>query len=174
MNEAHDIKNMKIAKRYAKALAQFDADFTPDFETICTVLEENKDLGDFLNHPVVDINDKKEVLEKIFKNKVSPKILDLTYILLDNGRFSYFGKTGISYREILDEKKGITKIDVVSAVDLDKEDKEALLKKLQEKFKGKIILNHYTDKSILGGFLLKMQDKVIDLSLKKRFENLKV
>ncbi len=173
MEDTYDIKNKKIVKRYAKALAEFDEDFTYDLKTVLDALEKNKDLADFLNHPIVDINDRKDVLEKIFKDKVSAQVLDLTYVLLDNNRFSLFEAVCMSYKDALDEKNNVMKIDVISAVNLDEEDKEALFKKLQEKTRGKIILNYHTDESILGGLLLKAQDKVIDLSLKKRFENLK-
>jgi len=56
---------------------------------------------------------------------------------------------------------------------MDDEDKEKLKQKLNEKLNKDVLLNYNLDSEILGGLVVKIEDKVIDLSLKAKFEELK-
>ena len=54
------------------------------------------------------------------------------------------------------------------------EQKKKLVENLQNKIKAEITPEFRLDEAILGGLVIKINDTVIDLSIKKKIENLKV
>ena len=51
--------------------------------------------------------------------------------------------------------------------------KNNVKQKLENKFNKTILLNYLVDESIIGGLIIKTQDKIIDGSLKNKYERLK-
>ena len=64
-------------------------------------------------------------------------------------------------------------MDVFYAYEIDEEQKTRLKDKLSNKFNKEVILNYQKDETILGGLVIKFDDKIIDLSLKTKFDRLK-
>ena len=63
--------------------------------------------------------------------------------------------------------------EIVSAVPLEKEYIRQIEESLEKKLKEKIILKNKVDKNILGGFIIRFRDLVIDQSLKRQLHDLK-
>ncbi len=178
-------KNLKPAKRYAKALIELALDTSnakdcisvdkiyDDFSFCLQAINENKELKDFLFAPPVSKEDKKDVLEKIFEGKIDNRILNFLFLLNENSRLEISDEILGALKKYIDEEKNILNVDIISAVEMNDVQKEALKSKLQNKT-GKVINPKYSiDKGILGGLIIKIDDTVIDLSLIKRIENLR-
>lgn len=69
------------------------------------------------------------------------------------------------------EEKELT-VEVESAVDLTKEQKEKLSEKLTKRFKLKVSLNTHVNPELLGGVLIRAGDTVIDGSLRGKLNRL--
>ena len=61
----------------------------------------------------------------------------------------------------------------VFAKELSESQKNKLIKKLEEKYRKKIVLNLEVDESIIGGGILKIGNKVINGSIKYQLEDMK-
>lgn len=61
----------------------------------------------------------------------------------------------------------------ISAVPLNKMEEQALKKILSERFQRKIKLDHHTDKNLLGGLVVRVEDFVIDGSVRGKLERLR-
>ncbi len=177
MNKNIDIKNIKVAKRYALALAQSaDKDIDEVFDNINSindVIYENEQFRTFFLHPVVSLKDKKEAVRVAFDGKVNKISLNFVETLLDENRFSIFGTIFELFKKEVDTIKNKQRVEVKSAVEIKEETKARLVEKLSKKLNKDIILDCETDKSIIGGLIIKIEDKVIDLSLRTKFETLK-
>ena len=177
MNKTIDIKNLKVAKRYAIAFAQSsinEIDKTvSDLKLIDEAIFQNDELKTFFLHPVVSLKDKKDTIEVAFKNKISEKSFNFVETLLDENRFSIFRTILDVFIKESEKIKNLQRVDVISAVDIDEEEKYKLRLKLIEKLNKDVLLNYELDNEILGGLVVKVEDKVIDLSLKAKFEELK-
>ena len=57
--------------------------------------------------------------------------------------------------------------------ELSESQKNKLIKKLEEKYRKKIVLNLEVDESIIGGGILKIGNKVINGSIKYHLEDMK-
>lgn len=177
MSNTVDIKNLKVAKRYAHALVESGIDcidkVVSDMNLLDELIFKNEDLKTFFLHPVVSLKDKKETIEKAFKDKISEISFNFIETLLDENRFGIFRTILEVFIKETERIKNMQRVEVVSAVDIDEEEKEKLTKKLSEKLNKEVILKYNLDGTILGGIVVKVEDKVVDLSLKAKFENLK-
>ena len=105
--------------------------------------------------------------------KINPKTLNFLEVLLDEGRFNLFNTIFELFKKETNKIKNIQTVEIISAVDLDEEMKKRLEEKLKEKLNKEIIMNFEKDKNILGGLIIKVEDNVVDLSLKAKFNSLK-
>ena len=176
MNKNIDIKNIKVAKRYSHALAQSaDKDIDEILENLKSINEvifENQDLRTFFLHPVISLKDKKETLKSALQDKVNILTLNFIETLLDENRFGIFKTIYELFKKEADKIKNKQEVEKISAVDINKKSKKMLEEKLKTKLNKDVVLNYSKNQDILGGFIIKIEDKVIDLSLKTKFETL--
>jgi F-type H+-transporting ATPase subunit delta len=172
-----DIKNLKTAKRYALALAQSAIDnideVNENLAVVNDVVFNNADFVNFFSHPVVSLKDKKEALNEALEGKVAEKTLSFLNILLDENRFNIFKTIYELFKSEIDLIKNKQRVYVTSAISLDETQKDKLRDKLVQKLNKEVVLIFEENQDILGGLLIKFEDKVIDLSLKTKFENLR-
>ena len=64
-------------------------------------------------------------------------------------------------------------VTIVSAKTLHAATKETILEKLNVSIKGQFEINEVIDESLIGGFIVRMDDKEIDASVSSQFKNLK-
>jgi len=177
MNENINIKDLKAAKRYAQALVQSIGDnydeILNDLSEIDNIIFQNNEFKTFFFHPIVSLKDKKDILNDTLKRRINDTSLNFIQILLDENRFSDFKTILYVFQKEVGKLKNKQKIDIISAVELDEETKTRLKNKLNEKLNKDIILNFSQNNDIIAGLILKTDDKVLDLSLKNKFETLK-
>lgn len=178
-------KNLKPAKRYAKALIELclDASNTGDnssfdkiyneLDLIFQTIDKNDELKSFLFAPPVSKEDKKDVLNRVFEGKVDSCILNFLFLLNENSRLEILDEILRALKNYIDEEKNILNVDILSAVELTDTQKETLKLKLQNKTGKTINPNYSLNKEILGGLIIKIDDMVIDLSLINKIENLR-
>ncbi len=177
MKKSLDIKNLKVAKRYAKALIEASVDkiddVSNDLELINDSIFKNDSFRMFFSHPVVSLNDKKETIKETFQNKITDVALNFVITLLDEGRFNIFSTIFDVFQKEKNNLKNIKILDVIYAYEPNEDQKTRLKEKLANKFQKDIILNYQKDETILGGLVIKFEDNIIDLSLKTKFDKLK-
>lgn len=179
MNEALKSEFLILSERYAIAL--FDIaekgnildEFRNELRSIEEVLNENPELVKFLEHPAIDKNDKKDVVQQVFGGKISDTAINTLKLILDNNRIKAFSSIIRSYTEILNKKRNITVAEVITAIQIDEETIEKLKNKLQEKLGQNVIIDAKIDERIIAGMVVKIQDKEIDGSIRTKLENMK-
>lgn len=174
------LRNLKLAKRYSKAMVDIAKEKNIDLDTmydemkfIQDLIGENAELKGFLMNPVISSGDKNELLAEIFKGKISDETLNFLQVLSFENRLNILDDILYSMKEDINGIKNILETFVISATELDCDRQNLIKTKLQNKFQKEIRANFIKDESILGGIIIKINDTVIDLSLKKKIENLK-
>ena len=181
-------KNLKPAKRYSKALLELlqdsavkdGADFKEaskkmydEFEFVVKTVRENSELQNFILNPVVSYGDKKDVMSQIFTGKVSSLTVNFLSLLAENNRLNILDDILFSFKDDINKLQNIVPAVITSVIELDLEQKKKLVENLQNKIKAEITPEFRLDEAILGGLVIKINDTVIDLSIKKKIENLK-
>lgn len=80
------------------------------------------------------------------------------------------------YDEFIDLIKNIKKqvvVEIISAIELDKKTLADIKERLDEKEGLKVRIKNTVDRSIIGGLVLNIGDRVVDLSVKGKIEDLK-
>lgn len=175
-------KNTLIAQRYADALVQiakFSQGGKLTFETISKnlnlikeILEQSKDLKAVLVNPVVSVDDKKEILNKVFSGEIDVLVINFLKLLTDKNKFSIFDDVLEAYNKLIDSIDNIKRISVTSAVTMPDDAKNRLKQKLEEKLKANVVLDLNINKDIIAGLVIKIDDNIIDMSLKHKLEDL--
>lgn len=172
-------KLILVSKRYCDALFALAKDdneldtFSCDLNSINETFKENKELLDMLEHPTISRTDKKDILNAVFDGHVSQNVLNFLNLLIDRNRMFAFGAIVHLFNEKFNEKCNIMRVEVTSAIELDDETRNKLIKKLEAMYQKNICLEVETNAEIIAGLILKIGDNIIDGSIKTKLEKMK-
>ena len=169
----------KIAAPYARALFDFSVDknimhqITADFQNLEIFLDESSELTDYLNNPLVSQDAKGEVLTKTLKSQVNSETFKFLMVLVDRDRINLLKSVITNYLELVYETASIKTIEILTAFAFTNLQKNTLIQKLKELTNAREIRLVITvDPSLIGGFLIKTESKVIDFTVKNQLQNL--
>ena len=167
-----------VAKRYAEALfeAGIELDKLNDFNSeiifVADVFEENPELKTIFEHPKLSKAEKKDILNELFKEKVSQEILNLCYIMVDKGRSKNLKDVSEEYTKLANKKQGIVEAKAITAVAMSSEELENLQNTLSKKLDKKVNLSNAIDQSVVGGVVVEVEGKIIDGSIKGKLNDI--
>lgn len=168
-----------IAKRYAEALFSLCKEdnsldvIHEEFSAIASVISKEKELEEFMLSPQFKHDEKKEMLDNIFGGKISETLLNLFKLLIDKARFGEINEIFNCFHESYYAEKGIVSTVVYSVVPMKAESMTRLKSNLEKQMQKQIVIENKIDKTLVGGIMLRIGDKVIDGSIKRRMELLK-
>ena len=165
-----------VAKRYAKALFE-SADESDQLEQIKQevnafdgILKEQSRLRAYLFTPEIDKQKKMDIVAQLFKDKASPYFLNFVLLLIKKGRQDEYHDVVVEFNRLYEKKINRISATVTSAVKLDETILNEIEKKLASVWKSKVLLTNKVDSAILGGFIVKVEGRAIDGSLRKQLE----
>lgn len=169
----------QVSKTYGSALFEVAMESgKPDaiLEEVLFVKQtflENEALGKLLLHPNIEKEEKIQVIENIYKGKVSDEITGLMVMLIDKGHLKDFIPVFDYVISAIKEEKGIGVAYISSAVELSKTQKDKIEQKLLETTKYQEIEGVYrVDSSLIGGLVIRIADTVVDSSLQTQIAKL--
>jgi len=172
------MKGTRAALRYAKAtlnLAKekgFAKEVNDDMILIQSTIEENHELEVMLKSPVIKSGPKLAVLTKVFEKKVNGITMGLLNLLIENKRLPLLNLVAKEYVVIYDFLQGVEVAQITSAVPLTKELEADIHNKIKESVGKEISMNNVIDPSIIGGFIIRIGDKLYDSSVSSRLKSL--
>ncbi len=162
------MRDRKVATRYAEALlisAKAEgvlSEVADSFAAVLEVTATNNSLRVFMDSPQVRTEEKKELLQKVFGEKIEKVLLNFFFLLLDRNRIENTGDIGEVFAELVEQDMGVIRAQVVTAIALP-DDLAASLESKLTAYTGKtIILEKKTDPAVLGGVCVTLGDKVLD------------
>ncbi len=167
------------AKNYADALVKIGqdnvlsySDILYNLESVKEICESSNELDNVLKNPAVSDDVKYSIVDEVFKKDINEKIIDFIKVLIEKKRFNEFNGIVEAYRDELDIINNIQRVSVTSAVPLNDDMKQRITDKLQKRLQKNILADWQIDNEIIGGLVIKINDDVIDSSLKNKLENL--
>ena len=138
-----------------------------------TVLKENQDFEKILEHPEISKQNKLQVIEDVFKGRISDALTGFLRIVVTKGRykdlpdiFAYFIARVKEYRKI-----GVAQ--VTSAISLSDVQKQKIEKKLLDSTQYETMeIEYKVDESLIGGLLIRIGDRIVDSTIKHRLTSL--
>lgn len=169
-----------VAKRWALALmelAQEDEniskeDMLDDLREVASVIDSSDELNNVINNPSISTEEKQVVICKLFQNKIMPIVYNFLFVLNLRKRISIISEIAVAFENELEKIKNITRINVVSAIDITDERKEELKSKISEKLNKEVIVNWDIDNEIIAGLIFKIDELIIDNSVRHKLDEL--
>ena len=170
-----------ISERYGSALYDLASEkkcidsILNDFEVAEKVLKESSELRQLIRSPLVNSDEKLNILLKIF-SQINLHDLTTTFlkVLSDNKRISNLISIILQFKKINSEKRGDITADITSADELSEDEKNNITNQLKNSLGQKLSLNFDVDKDIIGGLIVRVGSKMIDTSILNKINKLKI
>lgn len=169
----------EIASRYSKALFQLTQDdaklsqWLQQLTEIERIFAQNAKLSDFINSPLVKLESKYAVLEKLFKDKLDADLYFFLRSLTEKDRFRYLKEILEKFAKRVNEKIHLLDVQIISTEPLDQETKEQLQAKIENHYHKKVQFIETIDSKIIGGLILIINNQMLDLSIRGKLQRLK-
>jgi len=137
------------------------------------LLIENSAFASFLQNPAVGSEQRIAAVKRIFAGRVNPLVLNLMGVMNEKGRLGSLGEVCDAYDELLEQQLGKIEVDVTVARRLGPEELEDVRRRISAAMKRDAVVHQYVDESIIGGIIIRVQDQLIDGSVKKQLETLR-
>ena len=134
------------------------------------VLDENPAFGAFLADPGIGTAERTGALEKIFRGRVSPLVMNFLLVMNDKGRLRLLKQVADAYGALLDEQNGKVEVDVTVAKKLGREQLAEVRERVSQALGKDAVVHQYVDEDIIGGLILRVEDKLIDASVRNQLD----
>ena len=135
-------------------------------KSILELWNNSPEFSDAMSSPVLEVNQKKAALEKLFSSQVNPSFLNLLKLLADRQRIGLLNSVLERLLEIYREQRNIALATITSASALNEDQQSELLKKVQSiAGTDNLEIDLKVDSELLGGFVVNVGSKVIDASI---------
>jgi len=173
--------NVSIARRYARALLEVAVESktleatTEQLTSFAQVLQKNEDLADILLNPAFTRPQRTAVVEALFRaaGGLTPAVGNLLRLLVDRGRLGYLPDIARVFLDMADQRAGVVRGKVTSAVPLPQESMQKLQQALEKLTQKKVQLQARVDPRVLGGVSAQVGSVVYDGTLRSQLDELK-
>ncbi|MCX8011337.1 MAG: ATP synthase F1 subunit delta [Ignavibacteria bacterium] len=171
--------SFKISDRYARAMMNIALERNEldliynDLTLVSNTIHSSREFYLLLISPVIKIPKKRELVTAILKDKISRTTQSFLDIVINKGRAEQLNEIINRFFELRNAHLGILEVEVHSFTELDSIQKSKIQTFLEDYTKKKIKMNFSIDKSLKGGFLIKLKETILDASLKRQFELLR-
>jgi F-type H+-transporting ATPase subunit delta len=173
------VSALRIANRYAKALYRIAGGDSKQAHEFLGQLNAARALFDIepaakvLESPVMPQDLKRKLFEVAFKaSGARPELQAFVGALVAAGRVRLFPVFCDAYARLINEADGVVIADVTTAVAVEAEVLKKLSASLEKILGAKIQATQQTDPDLLGGFVVRLGNKMIDMSVKTKLEAL--
>lgn len=166
-----------VSKTYGDALFELALEqnavdeLSKEVQVVSEALRENEELMKLLEHPKIVKEEKLQIVENIFKGRVSDDLTGFLQLIVNKDRYGEIYAILDVFMDRVREYKRIGVASVTTAVELREEQKQAVTDKLlattdYESFE----MKYAVDAALIGGMVIRIGDRVVDSSIKHKLE----
>ena len=170
-----------VSKTYGEAL--FDvameaggdktAELLEEIRCISDVLAQNPEFDGLMKHPGIPKQEKLQVVENVFKGRVSEELKNFLEIVVTKERYNDLHDIFTYYIDRVKEQQRIGVAYVTTALELTADQKNAVEAKLLETSGyRKMEMNYCVEPAIIGGMVVRINDRVVDSSIRTKLDGL--
>ncbi|MES2388700.1 MAG: ATP synthase F1 subunit delta [Bacteroidota bacterium] len=174
------MSDQRVASRYATSLLELALErgvgeqVHEDMLLFSRTAAANRQFGLLLGNPIVNNEKKFNVLKGLFADKMNPMTMSFFEIASRKKREGILVTVAHEFHDQYLRKKGIDKATVTTTLPLTDELRTEFLALIKQKTGKTVELKEITDPNIIGGFILKVGDYLIDSSVSGKLDQLKL
>ena len=170
-----------VSKTYGEALfeiameagEQRATELLEEIVTIRKVLAENPDFDKLMEHPGVSKQEKLQVVDQVFGERVSAELAGFLRMVVSKERYKDLAAIFEYFTDLVKEQKRIGVAYVTTAIELSAQQKAAVEARLLETGGYKKMEMHYSvDASLIAGMKIRIKDRVVDSSIRTKLDGL--
>lgn len=171
------MNDSKISVRYSRALFQSAMDKEKIDQVyndmvyiseLCTLPE----IKEVLISPVIPPANKRKIFHGLLEMEIEDITLSFIDLVINKKRESYLPAIARNFISETLKYKGITETILTTAVKTDEKTKKQISELISSLFNTRVELKEITDPDILGGFILRLDDKLIDASIRNKLRKI--
>lgn len=168
-----------LAKQYANALLNLSrneknlAEVEKSFDEFVNSAYKNPRFAAFMNSPVIPRDKKEELLSRILPQGTPALVGLFLRLVLAKKRFEILPLIESTFQSLSEKSRGIHRAEYISAAPIESATEKKLLSILEKKLAAEVRLVSKTDPSLIGGFILKLDERVVDASYKTKLREMK-
>jgi len=173
------MSDIRVALRYARAFyneaIKTDTVNSLEAEVIffLNTCDENRAFDVLLKSPVVAPLQKEKIIKRVFEGKLSKMMFDYIHLVVFKGRDIILEESFRQFLKMVDAAKGVIKAKVTTAIELPESSLTNIKNYLSKRVNAQIEMDVEINAELLGGFILKYDDKLIDASVSSQLKELR-
>ncbi len=159
---------LQLAKEKGRLAASMD-----DLRSVEAVFHADARLRGLFTSPRIDRGVKEEFVRRAFKGRVGDEILGLLVVLIRKGRESLYDNVVDYFDSLKDLEEKRIHVHISSARALDPDVRAAIEAAIAEASGKRPIVNEKVDPALVGGLVVRVNDIVVDGSIRTRLRALR-
>lgn len=170
---------IRLGDRYAKSIIDLAREkgeiesVRNDFAYIRDLCKQSPEFLNMLKSPLINTFKKEVIIQKVLGGKLSPITANLVDIIVRKKREGYLPDIAERFLAQYDVEKNVTRGVLISAAPLSEDQKARIRATVEADMKTTFILEEKIDPTLLGGFVLRIGDRLFDGSVAYKLRQLK-
>ena len=167
------MKSITVARNYAEALFAVGDSFGELIDAVAGAARADSRIEAMLASPRVSKGVKARILERALKGEAPVEFVRFLQAVVRRGRQALFGEIAQEYLVLLDRKFNRVHAGVTLARDVDARTEKEIVTRLTKALGREVRAHFRTDRAIVGGVVVRVGDRILDGSVRRRLMSLK-
>ena len=163
--------NSTLSRPYARALFEHSGGWSSDLEKISLAVRDSS-VANLIDSPHLSYQDKVKQFLALFEGEIEPKSVNFLTVLGESKRLFLLPDIEKEYRALIEGNEGKKTVELFSPFVLSPEQQDKITTSLKKRFGDNLTVESGVDESLIGGFLARSGDDVLDASIKGKLEKL--
>lgn len=172
--------NPRLASRYAKSLLDLAVeknsveDTLADIKYMESLCRNSAEFTNMLRSPVINATKKQDIITAVIGDSLKPLAQAFIKLLVNKGREENLPEIATAFISQYKEMKNIKPVTLTTAGPISDELKQAIIKKIDAALPdAQIELTEKVNEDLIGGFVLQLEDKLFDASVRRDLNDVK-
>lgn len=167
------MKSVTVARNYAEALFTVSDTLGELIDAVAGAVAADERIAVALESPRVSKGAKSRILERALEGEAPPEFIRFLQAVVRRGRQGLLGEIAQQYQVLLDLKLNRVHAGVTLAQEPDGRTQQEIVERLT-KVLGREVRAHFrADRNIVGGVVIRVGDRILDGSVRRRLMALK-
>ncbi len=167
-----------IGIQYSKALFEISVEnkstleINEQLQLVEELFKSNNDLVKLFTNPAIKKSEKNKIIDNVFA-KFNSDLVSFIKVLVTNGRVLNLNEICENYKKLSSDYDKTIFASVSTRKALTMQEQDLLKGKLEKIFSKKVLITEHVDETMIGGFKVTVDGKIIDVSFDSKLEKLK-
>ena len=167
-----------VSERYALSLYEVAAEekkekaYLDELTAVSKAFAREPDFLKMLQTPSIALEDKQNVLRKVFEGRIETFLLNFLMLITEKGRVGLIHDMREAYIEHYYFENGIVEVRAITAKPMSAALTEKLKAKMSAVTGKQVVLETSVDESLIGGIVVKLGNEQFDTSLRTRLNEI--